>query len=48
MRTYTNFFSFTEFDSMKSRQLLKTCEKNVYKCIEFLHENYQQQAYAVV
>ena len=22
-------------------------EKNVYKCIEFLHENYQQQAYTV-
>ena len=33
---------------MKLIQLLKTYEKNVYKCIEYLHENYQQQAYAVV
>ena len=23
-------------------------KKNVYKCIEFLHENYEQQAYTVV
>ena len=42
------FFSFTQFDSMKPIQLLKTYEKNLYKCIEFLHESYQQQAYAVV
>ena len=33
---------------MKPIQLLQTYEKNVYKCIEFLHEYYQQQAYAVV
>ena len=33
---------------MKLIQLLKTYEKNVYKCIGFLHENYQQQVYAVV
>ena len=33
---------------MKPIQLLKTYEKNVYKRNEFLHENYQQQAYAVV
>ena len=41
-KTYTHFFSFT-FDSMEPMQLLKTYEKNVYKCIGFLHENYQQQ-----
>ena len=45
MKTYTHFFSFTQFDSMK---LLKTYEKNVYKCSGFLHENDQQQPYAVV
>ena len=35
-KTYENictFFSFTQFDSMKSIQLL--WKKNVYKCIEF-------------
>ena len=41
-------FSFTQFDNMKPIQLLKAYEKNLYKCIEFLHENYQQQTYAVV
>ena len=30
---------------MKPTHLLKTYEKNVYKCIGFLYENYQQQAY---
>ena len=49
MKTYTLFFSFTQFDSPKPIQLLKTYEKYVYKYTEFLHENYQQQAaYAVV
>ena len=33
---------------MKPTQLLKTYEKNVYKCIGVLHENYQKQTYAVV
>ena len=28
--------------------VLKTYEKNFYKCIEFIHENYQQQSDAVV
>ena len=40
MKTYTNLFSFTQFDSMKPLQLLKTYEKYMYKCIGFLHENY--------
>ena len=39
---------FTQFDSMKPMQLLKTYEKNVYKCIVVLHKNYQRQTYAVV
>ena len=33
---------------MKPIQLLRTYKKNFYKCIGFLHENYQQEAYAVV
>ena len=41
------FFSFTQFDTMKPIQLLKTYKK-MCKCIEFLHQNYQQQANAVV
>ena len=40
-------FSFTQFDSMKPIQFLKTYEKNVYKCMGFLYENYQQQANAL-
>ena len=50
-KTYENIytlFSFTQFDSTKPIQLLKTYAKNVYKCIGFLHENYQQQVYTVV
>ena len=46
LKTYTHFFSFAQFDSWY--QILKTYEKNVYKRIGCLHENYQEQAYAVV
>ena len=42
------FLAFKQFDTPKPIQLLKTYEKYVYECIEFLHEYYQQQAYAVV
>ena len=37
-----------KFDSMRPIQLLKTYEKNVYKCIGILYENDEQQAYTVV
>ena len=47
MKTCTHFFSFALVDNTKAIQLLKTHEKYVYKCIGFLHKNYQQQAYAV-
>ena len=49
LKIYANiytFFSFTQFDSTKPIQLLKTYEKNVYKCIGFLHINYKFQQYA--
>ena len=42
-----HIFSFTQLDSMKPIQLLKTYENCVYKCVGFLHENYQQQANTV-
>ena len=45
MKIYTHFFSFTQFDSMQPIQLFKIF---VYKCIGYLHENDQAQAYAVV
>ena len=42
------FLAFKQFDGTKPIQLLKTYAKNVYKCIGFLYENYQQQLYTVV
>ena len=42
------FLAFKQFDSTKPIQLLKNIWKNVYKCVGFLHQKYQQQAYTVV
>ena len=42
---------FHSHNLIDSTKLLKTDEKmriNKYVCIEFLHENYQQQAYTVL
>ena len=48
MKTYTNFFHSHNLIALNQIQLLKIYEKNVYNCIEYLHENYQQQAYVVL
>ena len=48
MKTYKHFFHSHYLTAWNQCNFWKTYEKNVYKCIGFLHEHYQRQAYTVV